>query len=86
MNEGSLMTVSDLACYLTVSKSLVYKWVEEGRIPHYRFGKTVRFDPSQVKEWLELQRIKPETSTMADNQFERDVDKILNSTRIATKL
>ena len=32
------MTVKQVARMLKVSKSLVYDWIESGRLPHFRFG------------------------------------------------
>jgi len=63
-----LLTVVDVARCLAVSTSLVYKLVEEESIPHYRFGKTIRFDFFQVSEWLKSKSITP-TST-ADSKPE----------------
>jgi len=80
------MTVSDLAAFLSVSKSLVYRWVEENEIPHYRFGKVVRFNTVEVKEWLDSQRVEPKPQASSNAQFEREVDKILSSTIIRAKL
>lgn len=86
ISEAPLMTVQGLASYFSVSKSLIYKWVEEGKIPHYRFGKTVRFDPCQVKEWLEYKKVQPQISSVDNVRFERDVDRILKSTTIGGKI
>jgi excisionase family DNA binding protein len=35
----------------------VYRLAQLRQIPHYRIGGTVRFDPQEIAEWLELQRI-----------------------------
>jgi len=66
MDEGreskglaSLLTVTQIARILAISKSLIYKWVEEQVIPHYRFGKAIRFDLSEIKEWRKTKSINP---------------------------
>jgi excisionase family DNA binding protein len=82
----SLMTVSELAEFLSVSKSLVYRWVEENEIPHYRFGKAVRFNTIEVKEWLDNQKVDSKSEESKDAELERDVDKILSSTIMRAKL
>jgi excisionase family DNA binding protein len=80
------MTVSELAEFLSVSKSLVYRWVEENEIPHYRFGKAVRFNTIEVKEWLDNQKVDSKSEESKDAELERDVDKILSSTIMRAKL
>lgn len=52
-----LLTVTQLAKILAVSTSLIYKWVEVGVIPHYRFGKAIRFDFTQIIEWLNVKSL-----------------------------
>ncbi len=50
------LTVEDLAMTLKVAKSKIYGLTREKgpeSIPRYKIGKYVRFDYSQVKEWLE---------------------------------
>ena len=54
-----LLTAADIARILAISKSLIYKWVEEQVIPHYRLGKAIRFDLSEIKEWLKTKSIDP---------------------------
>lgn len=46
------MTISDLAEYLQVSKSSLYKLVQSGRVPGQKVGKHWRFHKESVDEWL----------------------------------
>ncbi len=46
------MTISDLAEYLQVSKSSLYKLVQNGRVPGQKVGKHWRFHKEVVDEWL----------------------------------
>lgn len=46
------MTISDLAEYLQVSKSSLYKLVQTGRVPGQKVGKHWRFHKESVDEWL----------------------------------
>lgn len=41
-----------MAQLLSVKPSTVYKWVHEGRIPHYKLGKSVRFREDEVWDWV----------------------------------
>lgn len=47
-----VMTISDLAEYLQVSKSSLYKLVQNGRVPGQKVGKHWRFHKEVVDEWL----------------------------------
>jgi excisionase family DNA binding protein len=51
-----LCSVKDVARFLSVSKSWVYRAAERGVIPAYRVGNTVRFKLSEIAEWLRWQR------------------------------
>jgi len=68
----NLVTVAGIAQALAVSTSLIYKWVNDGIIPHYRFGKAIRFDINQVEEWLKTKSVRPTSisgSTEEENQY-----------------
>jgi len=49
--------VSELARILTMSRTTLYQMVDDGRIPHYRIGDSIRFDPVRISEWLAEQEI-----------------------------
>ena len=49
--EGA-MTGDTLANLLGVSKITVFKMAKAGRIPSFRVGTCVRFDPRAVADWL----------------------------------
>lgn len=53
--QNAVMTLDELALYLKVSKSTLYKLVQEGRIPGQKLGKQWRFSKSAVDEWLNRQ-------------------------------
>jgi excisionase family DNA binding protein len=46
------MTVGEVAELLAVSPITVYKLAKAGRLPSFRIGTSVRFDPRAVAEWL----------------------------------
>lgn len=52
------LTVKELAPLLSVSSTSLYNRAREGRIPSYRIGGSVRFDPHTVAEWLRAQECK----------------------------
>jgi excisionase family DNA binding protein len=47
-----LMSVGELAKWLNVSVSWVYKAVEAGTLPCFRIGARVLFRRKQIKAWL----------------------------------
>lgn len=47
------MTISDLARYLQVSKSSLYKLAQEGKVPGQKVGKHWRFRRATIDRWLD---------------------------------
>jgi len=46
------LTADELARMLTVSRITIFKQAKAGRIPSFRIGTCVRFDPKSVARWL----------------------------------
>ena len=55
----SLWTAKDVAAYLKVSLSWVRHASAEGQVPHHRFGHNVRYEPEEIRAWMERQRNQP---------------------------
>jgi excisionase family DNA binding protein len=51
-DQEEVMTLEELATYLKLSKSTVYKLVQEGRIPGQKLGKQWRFSRIAIDHWL----------------------------------
>lgn len=51
-----VMTISDLAEYLQVSKSSLYKLVQQGKVPGQKVGKHWRFRRQTIDNWLSQER------------------------------
>lgn len=52
--DKEYLTCSEVANYLSIAKSTVYKWScasKESPIPVYKFGKNVRFKKSDIDEY-----------------------------------
>jgi excisionase family DNA binding protein len=49
---GRALTAEELAKLLSVSKVTIFKQAAAGRIPSFRVGTCVRFDPRAVAQWL----------------------------------
>ena len=58
-NSGQkLLTIDELAEMLDVPKGWIYQRTRErssSTIPFYKLGKYLRFDPAEVRGWLEAQ-------------------------------
>ncbi|WP_089407781.1 helix-turn-helix domain-containing protein [Granulicella rosea] len=49
----SAWTAENLAELLSLSKKHIYRLAKQGRMPSYRVGGAVRFDPQATADWLE---------------------------------
>lgn len=69
MQEGEkLLTVKDVANYLSCAESSVYQWIREGRIEAVKVGSNVRISQDAVKDFLSVYKKKP---TLIDRLFGR---------------
>ena len=49
----AVLTIDELAEYLKIAKSTLYKLAHEGRIPGQKVGKHWRFSKAAIDRWLE---------------------------------
>ena len=47
-----VMTIGDLAVYLKLSKSTLYKLAQEGKVPGQKVGRHWRFHKAVIDRWL----------------------------------
>jgi excisionase family DNA binding protein len=53
------LTVDDVMQILNLPKGFVYEHTREGSgdpLPHFRFGKYLRFKEQEIREWIEAHR------------------------------
>ncbi|MEQ8789469.1 MAG: helix-turn-helix domain-containing protein [Pirellulaceae bacterium] len=62
---GEVMSLDELAVYLKVSKSTLYKLVQQGGFPGQKVGKQWRFHKSAVDDWL---RANPQSPRGGDTE------------------
>ena len=48
-----VLTIDELAAYLKIAKSTLYKLAQEGRLPGQKVGKHWRFRKVSIDRWLE---------------------------------
>ena len=49
---GNILTIEDLSDYLKISKSTLYKLVQEGKVPSQKVGRHWRFHKEAIDGWL----------------------------------
>lgn len=59
---GAVLTIEELADYLKISKSTLYKLAQEGRIPAQKVGKHWRFRRAAIDRWLDEAGGRPRTT------------------------
>lgn len=53
--KNSLISIREMAERLDVPVSWLYSRTRTNQIPHYKVGKYVRFDETEVFDWLKKQ-------------------------------
>lgn len=51
--QTDVFTIEELAQYLKVSKSTLYKLAQDGRVPGQKVGRHWRFRKATIDRWLE---------------------------------
>ena len=49
--ENSVLKVSDLAKYLHVHRSTIYRLLRDGKVPAFKIGSDWRFNTKQIDRW-----------------------------------
>ena len=52
-NAAAVLTIDELAEYLRVPKSTLYKLAQEGKVPAQKVGRHWRFRKEAIDRWLE---------------------------------
>ncbi len=52
-NSGCVLTVDELAEYLKIPKSTLYKLAQEGKVPGQKVGRHWRFRKEAIDRWLD---------------------------------
>ncbi|MBM4275391.1 MAG: helix-turn-helix domain-containing protein [Deltaproteobacteria bacterium] len=56
LSSGDLISPEELAAALKIGRVTIYAWVRRGTIPCLRLESLIRFDPAEIREWLECKR------------------------------
>jgi excisionase family DNA binding protein len=58
-HEMEWMSTSEAARHLGVTPRTVYRLIDEGQLPAYKFGRVIRLKREEVEAFIESSRIKP---------------------------
>jgi excisionase family DNA binding protein len=61
-NDSEIMTLPQLARYLSMAERTIYLWAQQGRIPAFKLGTSWRFRKSEIDAWMATQRTGPVVS------------------------
>lgn len=64
------LNTAETARRLGITTRTLYRFIDEGQLPAYRFGRVIRLQESEVAEFIERSRIIPGTLDVADSDDE----------------
>lgn len=56
MKQSKWLTIDELAEYLKLGRTKLYRLAQEGDIPASKVGNQWRFDRNEIDEWMKRQR------------------------------
>jgi excisionase family DNA binding protein len=65
------LNTAETARRLGVTPRTLYRFIDEGQLPAYRFGRVIRLKETEVEEFIERCRITPGT---LDSRYPTEVD------------
>jgi len=57
MTMDKWLTLEQIAEYLQMSASSIYKMAQSGKIPAYKIGRQWRFKKEEIDKWVEIGRL-----------------------------
>ena len=85
--EQSLMSPSQVAELLNCKTSTVYAWANNRKIPCYKIGGLLRFDPAEINEWLKGARVSQvaRSNISAKVIKNSEIDRVINGAIASVK-
>jgi excisionase family DNA binding protein len=59
MRSSEWMSTEAAAAYIGITARTLYRFIDEGQLTAYRFGRVIRLKTADVEEYIESCRIKP---------------------------
>ena len=60
-SEITWLSTADAATRLGITPRTLYRFIDEGQLPAYRFGRVIRLKENEVNSFIESCRIEPGT-------------------------
>ena len=80
-----LMTPQEVAIWLNMSRVWVYKQAEKGLLPFHRVGEAIRFDPEEIRAYLNERKGIKKIYSESRNPKRRSKETLLTSQQEVTK-
>ena len=76
-----LLTIHDVAELLRIKPSTLYAWVAQGRIPHLKIHRLIRFRPEEIDRWVQSfhKDGSPPASVLVRHSHQVDPDALIAS-------
>jgi putative molybdopterin biosynthesis protein len=55
------LSTAEAARYLGITPRTLYRFIDQGQLPAYRFGRVIRLKQADVDQFIEVRRIEPGT-------------------------
>jgi excisionase family DNA binding protein len=68
MDQSKWLTIDELAEYLKMGRTKLYRMAQDGEIPASKVGNQWRFDREEIDQWMKSQR--PTASKMSSGGTE----------------
>lgn len=72
-HEFDWLNTSESADLLGITPRTLYRFIDEGRLPAYRFGRVIRLRADEVVKFIEECRIVPGSLGILDSESSDDV-------------
>ena len=60
--EKTVMNIKEVAGYLGVHPSTIYRYAQRGQIPSFKIGSDWRFSRKHIDHWIDVQTTGPKES------------------------
>ncbi|MDD4836440.1 MAG: DNA-binding protein [Synergistales bacterium] len=75
---SEIMTIEELATYLKISKSSMYKLCQEGRIPGNKVGRHWRFQREVIDRWMSDNSVRSNLGSISMKDLRAIVDEAIS--------
>ena len=52
IDQNRWLSVEEIAVHLGIKKDTVYKWVAKKHMPAHKVGRLLKFDKSEIDDWV----------------------------------